>query len=93
MRKNCSFCPYRIIQCKAAAVMFYLQTGEQLGELGEERQENKADEVGLRRRFGHFVSIHERSHWKPFEFLCVTLLHTKRGKRKKHVIALESLDL
>ena len=60
------------------AVMFYLQTGEELGELGEERQEDKSDEVGLRGRFGHFVSVHERSHWEPFEFLCVAL--HKRNK-------------
>lgn len=59
-------------QRKAVAIL-YLQTGEELGELGEERQEDKPDEVGLRGRFGYFVSVHERSHWKPFEFLRVAL--------------------
>ena len=53
--------------------MFYLQTGEQLGELGEERQQDESDEVGLRRRLGHFVSIHEGSHRKTSELLCVAL--------------------
>ena len=57
--------------------MFYLQTGEELGELGEERQENKPDEAGLRGRFGHLVAVHERSHRKPLEFLCVALRHNK----------------
>lgn len=64
---------------------WYLQTGEQLGELGEERQENKPDEVGLRGRFGHFVSVHERGHWKPFEFLCVAL-HSTTNKEGKFII-------
>lgn len=54
-------------------MLSHLQTGEELGELGEERQQNEPDEVCLRRRFGHFVSVHERSHRKPFEFLCVAL--------------------
>lgn len=61
-------------------VIIYLQTGEQLGELGEERQENKPDEVGLRGRFGHFVPVHERGHWESFEFLCVALNNTTEKK-------------
>lgn len=61
-------------------MIFYLQTREQLGELGEERQEDESDEVGLRGRFGHFVSVHERSHRKAFEFLLVAL-HSKTRTR------------
>ncbi len=51
----------------------HLQTGEKIGQFNEERKENKADESSLRRRFGHFVSIHERSDRKTLQLLHVTL--------------------
>lgn len=51
----------------------HLQTGEQLDELGEEREEDKPDEAGLAGRLGDFVSVHEGSHWETFELLCVAL--------------------
>lgn len=67
-----------LTQQEAAAAMFHLQTGEELGQLGEERQEDKSDEAGLRRRFGHFVSVHEGSHRKSFELLRVALRPERR---------------
>lgn len=51
----------------------HLQTGEQIGQFNEERKENEADESSLRRRFGHFVSIHERGDRETFQLLHVTL--------------------
>lgn len=50
-----------------------LEAGEEFGELREQRQQNEADEVGLRRGFGHFVSVHEGRHREPLQLLCVAL--------------------
>lgn len=51
----------------------HLQTGEQISQFDEERKENEAYETSLRRRFGHFVSIHERGDRETFQLLHVTL--------------------
>lgn len=37
----------------------YLQAGEEVSQLNEERQEDESDEARLRRRFGHFIPVHE----------------------------------
>lgn len=70
-----------VISCRdrKAAARRYLQTGEQLDELSEEWQEDESDEAGLTGWFGHFVSVHERGHWKTFEFLCVALHRKNRS--------------
>lgn len=39
--------------------MDYLQAGEEVGQLDEERQKDKSDEACLRWRLGHFVPVHE----------------------------------
>lgn len=58
-----------IISCMAA----YLQVGEQVGQLHEQRQKDESDEADLRRRFGHFVSVHKGGDWETLQLLCVTL--------------------
>lgn len=61
------------LQTPDDSAVLYLQTWEELCELGEQRQEHKADEVGLRGRSGHLVPVHEGGHRETFEFLCVAL--------------------
>ena len=42
----------------------YLQAGEEVGQLDEERQKDKSDEACLRWWLGYFVSIHEGGDWE-----------------------------
>lgn len=60
-------------QREQSGSVHHLEAGKELSELREERQEDKADEVGLWRWFGHLVSVHEWGHRQPLEFFCVAL--------------------
>lgn len=62
----------------------YLQTGEQLGELSEEREEDIGDEVGLGRGLGHLVPVHEGGHWKTLQLLRIALQEERADTWRPH---------
>lgn len=51
----------KIPPCFSTEKGVYLQAGEEVRQLDEQRQQDESDEAGLWRRLGHFVSVHERS--------------------------------
>jgi len=59
---------------KKAEEKSHVKFREESAKCLEQRQQDQPDEAALGRGFGHFVPVHERGHWKPFEFLRVTLL-------------------
>ena len=51
----------------------YLQAGEELGELREERKKHEANEAGLGGGLGDFIPVHEGSHRETLQLLRVAL--------------------
>lgn len=66
--------------CEILVCINYLQTGKEVGQLDEERQEDKSDEARLRRRFGYFVPVHEGGDWEALQLLHITLRTQRRQK-------------
>lgn len=58
---------------RTCVYIFYLQAGEEISQLHEERQQDESDEACLRWRFGHFIPVHEGSDRETLQLLHITL--------------------
>lgn len=58
---------------RVCVYIFYLQAGEEISQLHEERQQDESDEACLRWRFGHFIPVHEGGDGETLQLLHITL--------------------